>query len=478
MFGLVVIKDKNVIVNVNERIKMDDAFDDMPNLTGTTPPPTVSTISTSSVNVPNSVGAVNVPVGQSNASYLASATASLPPMLITASWDAESETIADTIPYEDEYTRREVEGEGGGGGGEGEGGGGEGEGEEGEEGEGRRMSESATFISSVLSNGFEQDQLVRNLLDLINPPTNTDSYVGELLGRMMASTRTEEPSSTLERLSMSHGVLRALSSSSSSLSSYSISSSAPIAKSSIIDSFTGAPLPENAKTITFHDNEVYEVDGLIEFFVTTREIRSPLTGSILTEKEVEKLSDMQPASASHLLRIYNSSLTTLTREEKFEKPISMVKAHYFEETIYTMILHCLAICELDQVTNAHLTIQDFNKKYYPTIIRSFSGLALSCPTRVLRVSKNVSSQLKSVLENVNNSDMDDDVDDDLNENAIKFLYHPVVVRSVCHAITGVCNLASTQYFSAASPAKFASKICEVPVARIIQSQPQSRYIMR
>lgn len=459
MFGLVVIKDKNVIVNVNERIKMDDAFDDMPNLTGTTPPP-VSTSSTDAVNVP----VVNVPVSQSNASYVGSATASLPPMLITASWDAvESETIADTIPYEDEYTRREGE-----------------EGEEGERGEGGEGGGeegggvSATFISSVLSNGFEQDQLVRNLLDLINPPTNTDSYVGELLGRMMASTRTEEPSSTLERLSISHGVLRALSSSSSSLSSYSISSSAPIAKSSIIDSFTGAPLPENAKTISFHDNEVYEVDGLIEFFVTTREIRSPLTGLTLTEKEVEKLSDMQPASASHLLSIYNN--VTLTRDEKFEKPISMVKAHYFEETIYTMILHCLAICELDQVTNAHLTIQDFNKKYYPTIIRSFSGLALSCPTRVLRVSKNVSSQLKSVLENVNNSDMDDD--DDLNENAIKFLYHPVVVRSVCHAITGVCNLASTQYFSAASPAKFASKICEVPVARIVQSQPQSRYIMR
>ena len=430
---------------MNERIKMEDAFDDMPNLA-----PSV----------------VNVEVALTNQAT----TASLPPLLITANWDAiESETIADTVPYEDEYTGEE--------------------GEEGVEGEGREgreeeteASASATFIRSVIATGgIEQEQLVRNLLDLINPPT-TNTDVGDFLGRMMGST--QEPSITLERLSqglsLSSGVLRALSSSSSSLSSYSISASAPIAKSSIIDSFTGAPLPENAKTITFHDNEVYEIDGLIDFFVTTREIRSPLTGLILTEKDVEKVSDMQPSSAIHLLSIYKSYLTS--RDEKHEKPISKVKAHYFEETIYTMILHCLAICELDQVTNAHLTIQDFNKKYYPTIIRSFSGLALSNPTRVLKVSKNVVSQLKAVLENVNNSDMDDmddkDDKDDLNENAIKFLYHPVVVRSICHAITGVCNLASTQYFSAASPAKFASKICEVPVARIVQTQPQSRYIMR
>lgn len=433
---------------MNERIKMEDAFDDMPNLA-----PSV----------------VNVEVALTNHAT----TASLPPLLITANWDAiESETIADTVPYEDEYTGEEGE--------EGV----EGEGREGIEGreEETEASASATFIRSVIATGgIEQEQLVRNLLDLINPPT-TNTDVGDFLGRMMGST--QEPSITLERLSqglsLSSGVLRALSSSSSSLSSYSISASAPIAKSSIIDSFTGAPLPENAKTITFHDNEVYEIDGLIDFFVTTREIRSPLTGLILTEKDVEKVSDMQPSSAIHLLSIYKSYLTS--RDEKHEKPISKVKAHYFEETIYTMILHCLAICELDQVTNAHLTIQDFNKKYYPTIIRSFSGLALSNPTRVLKVSKNVVSQLKAVLENVNNSDMDDmddkDDKDDLNENAIKFLYHPVVVRSICHAITGVCNLASTQYFSAASPAKFASKICEVPVARIVQTQPQSRYIMR
>jgi hypothetical protein len=426
---------------MNERIKMEDAFDDMPNL------------------APSAI--VNVEVALN-----ATPSASLPPLLITANWDAiESETIADTVAYEDEYTEGEegVEGEG--------------EGEiEGREEE-TEASASATFIRSVIATGgLEQEQLVRNLLDLINPPT-TNTDVGDFLGRMMGST--QEPSITLERLSqglsLSSGVLRALSSSSSSLSSYSISASAsaPIAKSSIIDSFTGAPLPENAKTITFHDNEVYEIDGLIDFFVTTREIRSPLTGLILTEKDVEKVSDMQPSSANHLLSIYKSY------DEKHEKPISKVKAHYFEETIYTMILHCLAICELDQVTNAHLTIQDFNKKYYPTIIRSFSGLALSNPTRVLKVSKNVVSQLKAVLENVNNSDMDDMDDmDDLNENAIKFLYHPVVVRSICHAITGVCNLASTQYFSAASPAKFASKICEVPVARIVQTQPQSRYIMR
>jgi len=434
---------------MNERIKMEDAFDDMPNL------------------APSAT--VNVEVSLTNH---ATPTTSLPPLLITANWDAiESETIADTVPYEeDEYTGEEgIEGEG------------EGEGIEGREEE-TEASASATFIRSVIATGgLEQEQLVRNLLDLINPPTtNAESlYVGEFLGRMMGST--QEPSITLDRLSqglsLSSGVLRALSSSSSSLSSYSISASAPIAKSSIIDSFTGAPLPENAKTITFHDNEVYEIDGLIDFFVTTREIRSPLTGLILTEKDVEKVSDMQPSSAIHLLSIYKSYLTS--RDEKYEKPISKVKAHYFEETIYTMILHCLAICELDQVTNAHLTIQDFNKKYYPTIIRSFSGLALSNPTRVLKVSKNVVSQLKAVVENVNNSDMDDmDELTDLNENAIKFLYHPVVVRSICHAITGVCNLASTQYFSAASPAKFASKICEVPVARIVQNQPQSRYIMR
>jgi hypothetical protein len=181
VFGLVVIKDKNVIVNVNERIKMEDAFDDMPNLA-----PSV----------------VNVEVALTNHAT----TASLPPLLITANWDAiESETIADTVPYEDEYTGEEgVEGEGR-------------EGIEGREEE-TEASASATFIRSVIATGgIEQEQLVRNLLDLINPPT-TNTDVGDILGRMMGST--QEPSITLERLSqglsLSSGVLRALSSSSSS----------------------------------------------------------------------------------------------------------------------------------------------------------------------------------------------------------------------------------------------------------------------
>jgi hypothetical protein len=150
------------------------------------------------------------------------------------------------------------------------------------------------------------------------------------------------------------------------------------------------------------------------------------------------------------------------------KTIGSVKTTYFEETIYTMVLHCLSICELDQVANAHSSILDFNKRYFPKTIRAFSGLSLANPTRLLKICSNVLSQLKSVLESVSAD----------GQETSSYLYHPVVLQSVCSALIGVCNLSSSQYFSSPSPEKFSAKICEVPVARIVQTQAISRIVSR
>jgi hypothetical protein len=229
----------------------------------------------------------------------------------------------------------------------------------------------------------------------------------------------------------------------------------------IIDSLTGAPLPESAKTVSFHDNEVYEVDNLSTFLTSMKEIRSPLTGKQFTEKEIEKIAETQPAVVKERLKsLISMDMSLIT------KPISIVKTKYFEDTIYTMILHCLTICELDEVVNVHVSVQEFNKRYYPIIIRSLSGISLSNPTKMLKICKNVIEQIKSVLQTIEHKSTSNEDDDEYEEN---YIYHPVLLSSVCNAITSVCNLSISNYFSAASQLKLSSKICEVPIARIVQS---------
>lgn len=341
---------------------------------------------------------------------------------------------------------------------------------------------------------LEQEQLVRNLMDLINPPSEDAIYVGEFLGRMLGSAAerssavslrvgsggtgggnlaTSSGSGASDDLAsrVSLGVLRAL----SSTSSYSIvpPQPQPIGKTNYaIDSLTGAPLPETAKTIVVQENETYEVDCLSDFLVTMHEVRSPVTGALFTEKEIERIADTQALPIKNRLLVIlkeakDATVDAHVNVSKLKSSMAAVKSKYFEDTIYTMILHCLSICELDQVTNAHISLQEFNRRYFPTVIRAFSGLSLSNPTRLLKVCKNVILQLKAVTDTLTNLNEEEEEDD-----TFTFLYHPVVLQSICHAITDVCTLASTQYFSAASPAKFAAKICEVPVARIVHVSVQ------
>jgi hypothetical protein len=318
---------------------------------------------------------------------------------------------------------------------------------------------------------FADELLVRNLMDLINPhaPSNVLSLINDF-ANTSAQTSTIDTSPTSY---VSDFVGRILSGSATSFSiapsstSTSSSSSSTLLniKSNVFDSLTGAPLPETAKVVNFQDNEVYEVDGLADFLLTMQEVRSPATGRDLTEKEFEKLAETQNAVIKQCL------LNTFKSASKTVRSIGSVKTTYFEETIYTMILHCLSICELDQVTNAHSSILDFNKRYFPKTIRSFSGLSLANPTRLLKICSNVLAQLKCVLELA-------DVNDQEKENASSYLYHPVVLQSVCSALIGVCNLSASQYFSSPSPDKYSAKICEVPVARLVQTQAISRIISR
>ena len=310
------------------------------------------------------------------------------------------------------------------------------------------------------TNSFADEALVRNLMDLINPhePSNvlnliTDlttgssqaSYVSEFVGRILTGSTT------------SFSIAPSSSTSSALLPNQNQTKN-------VYDSLTGAPLPESAKVVHFQDGDVYEVDGLADFLITMQEFRSPATGRNLTEKELEKLAETQNAAIKFCL------LDTLKTAKVSLKTIGSVKTSYFEETIYTMVLHCLSICELDQVVNAHSSILDFNKRFFPKTIRAFSGLSLANPTRLLKICSNVLSQLKSVLESVSA--------DGLEQENITYLYHPVVLQSVCSALIGVCNLSSSQYFSSPSPEKFSAKICEVPVARIVQTQAISRIVSR
>ena len=310
------------------------------------------------------------------------------------------------------------------------------------------------------TNSFADEALVRNLMDLINPhePSNvlnliTDlttgssqaSYVSEFVGRILTGSTT------------SFSIAPSSSTSSALLPNQNQTKN-------VYDSLTGAPLPESAKVVHFQDGDVYEVDGLADFLITMQEFRSPATGRNLTEKELEKLAETQNAAIKFCL------LDTLKTAKVSLKTIGSVKTSYFEETIYTMVLHCLSICELDQVVNAHSSILDFNKRFFPKTIRAFSGLSLANPTRLLKICSNVLSQLKSVLESVSS--------DGLELENITYLYHPVVLQSVCSALIGVCNLSSSQYFSSPSPEKFSAKICEVPVARIVQTQAISRIVSR
>jgi len=319
--------------------------------------------------------------------------------------------------------------------------------------------EDDLFMEDDVTNPFADEVLVRNLMDLINNPhappnvlnlitdftagSSQASYVSDFVGRILTGTTT----------SFSIAPSSCTSSSSALLPNQSQT------KSNVYDSLTGAPLPESAKVVHFQDGDVYEVDGLADFLINMQEVRSPATGRNLTEKELEKVAETQDAALKFCL------LDTLKTAKVSSKTIGSVKTSYFEETIYTMVLHCLSICELDQVANAHSSILDFNKRYFPKTIRAFSGLSLANPTRLLKICSNVLSQLKSVLESVTD------------EHSL-YLYHPVVLESVCSALIGVCNLSATQYFSSTSPEKFSAKICEVPVARIVQTQAISRIVPR
>lgn len=311
---------------------------------------------------------------------------------------------------------------------------------------------------------INQDQIVRNLLDLINPRNEGES-------RMIVNEFLENIHSNNESSIQFLNQIQSLRGNDTSQLSYYIINSInspttnPVGigkNTGIIDSLTGAPLPESAKTVTFQDNEVYEVDNLSTFLTSMKELRSPLTGRLFTEKEIEKISESQtPIVKERLKSLLSLDVSTIT------KPISIVKTIYFEDTIYTMILHCFTICELDEVANVHVSVQEFNKRYYPIIIRSLSGISLSNPTKMLKVCKNVIEQIKSVLQTIEHTSESNEEDDDNYDK--NYIYHPVLLSSVCHAITSVCNLSISNYFSAASHSKLSSKICEVPIARIVQS---------
>jgi hypothetical protein len=293
---------------------------------------------------------------------------------------------------------------------------------------------------------FEETEIsenVRNILDIINPNEHPDIYAVNNLQDILSN----EFNNLRERLQITS-------------QDYFVLSAppplAPLGKSdNVLDSFTGAPLPASAKTISFtNESEFYEVETLTNFFLSMRETRNPSTGRKLTEKEIEKIADCHnPSTKERLMQLFKCT-------ELDYKPLSFVKSKYFEDSIYGMILQCLILCELDEVVDVHVSIQEFNKRYFPTIIRSMSGLSLTNPTKLLKVCKNVTDQINSVLTSINTKDDD--------EFAEEYIYHPVVLRSVSHALLSLCTLSTTQYYSALSSSKYSSKICEVPIARIIQ----------
>jgi hypothetical protein len=287
------------------------------------------------------------------------------------------------------------------------------------------------FEETLENETFTFNENLRNILEIINPIEHADIFT-------ITTSQAQAHDMFMERLMNVPPPI------------------APLGKSdNILDSFTGAPLPQSAKTIALEENEFYEVDSLTNFFLSMQETRNPLSGVKLTEKQFEQLADTQlPSSKERLMHLFASS------KSQAVKPLSFVKAKYFEDCIYGMILQCLVLCELDEVYDVHVSIQEFNKRYFPTIIRSMSGLSLTNPTKLLKTCKNVTDQINAVLSAVNTKDD--------NEFAEEYIYHPVVLRSVSYAILSICTLSSTQYYSALSAAKFSAKICEVPIARIVQ----------
>ena len=139
-------------------------------------------------------------------------------------------------------------------------------------------------------------------------------------------------------------------------------------------------------------------------------------------------------------------------------PVNYVRATYFSDLVYVSSLEAIMKCEFDQVNSATLALQEFNRTVFPRLLKAFAGLSLASPIKALEVSHNVSGQMQSAIDSISGA----------NEET-NSLYHPIVLFSVARAILGVCSTIKSQFFLAVSSKKFASKICETPVARVASS---------
>lgn len=222
-----------------------------------------------------------------------------------------------------------------------------------------------------------------------------------------------------------------------------------------LDSFTGAPIHENnANKLVLENGDTYDAITLIDFILMKKETRNPSSGIQFSEKDMDKILK-SGACAS-----YSSRVTEVFKQSEQTKPLINTKSEYFEEFILTMLYHCISICELDAVKTVTLSINDFNKKYLPSLIRCFSGLALTNPVRMLKLCKKVKDYIKAIFE-----DIPDDSESDIDGF---YQYNPVVINSVTASIVELCSLSSTQFYACLSPAKLSAKICETPMARITQ----------